>query len=73
MQESLFQYLLPVRGVHHVDQGDIVEMPGYGSPYRAVLHAMAVDGMYDTTPAIVTGLVLACLRRAASWRHNQSL
>jgi O-acetyl-ADP-ribose deacetylase (regulator of RNase III) len=63
MQESLFQYLA-VRGVRHVNQGDIVEMPGYGSPYRAVLHAVAVDGMYDTTPAIVTDLIVACLRRA---------
>ncbi|HEX3599593.1 MAG TPA: macro domain-containing protein [Lacipirellulaceae bacterium] len=64
MQENLFQFLAE-RGLRHVNQGDIVEMPACGSTYRAVLHAVAVDGTYDTTPAVVTDLVVACLRRAS--------
>src|SRR5215475_3687224 len=56
MQESLFQYLLD-RNKSHVEQGEVVAMEPCGSPYRAVLHAVAVDGLYDTTPEIVAAVI----------------
>jgi O-acetyl-ADP-ribose deacetylase (regulator of RNase III) len=65
MQAALERYLLD-RGVRHVEQGAVVEMPPCGSPYRAVLHAVAVDGFYDSSSEVVAGVVAASLRRAAA-------
>jgi O-acetyl-ADP-ribose deacetylase len=64
MQDALFQHLTE-RGTRHVNQGDLICMPPCGSPYRAVYHAVAVDGVYDSTPAIVSNLVAASLQRAS--------
>jgi O-acetyl-ADP-ribose deacetylase (regulator of RNase III) len=65
VQENLRQYLTD-RGVRYVPRGTVVETPPCGSPYRAVLHAVAVDGFYDTTPAVVGEVIRAGLRRAAA-------
>jgi O-acetyl-ADP-ribose deacetylase len=40
-------------------------MPPCGSPYRAVLHAVAVDGAYDTTPEILSGVLRRSLQTAS--------
>ncbi len=64
MQDALFRYLVE-RDLRHVERGTVVEMPPSGSPYGAVLHAVAVDGTYETTPTVVADLVEACLRRAS--------
>ena len=65
MQDALGQYLAD-RGVRHVPRGTVVEMPPCGSPYRAVLHAVAVDGFYATTPEVVGGVILDGLWRAGA-------
>src|SRR5262245_36582546 len=57
---------LAERGVRHVERGTVVEMPPCGSPYRAVLHAVAVDGFYDSSPQVVAEVIEASLRRAAA-------
>ena len=41
-------------------------MPPCGSPYRAVLHAVAIDGMYDSSAEIVAKTLAESLRQAAS-------
>jgi O-acetyl-ADP-ribose deacetylase (regulator of RNase III) len=64
MQEALQQYLLS-RGARHVERGDVVAMPPCGSPYLAVLHAVAVDGAYESSPAVVGEVVSESLRQAA--------
>lgn len=64
MQESLSSHLVE-RGVKHVDRGDLIEVPSCGTPYRVVLHAVAVDGFYDTTVEVVAELLRRSLRRAA--------
>ena len=64
MQDSLSGYLSE-QGVKHVERGDVIAMPSLGSPYRAVLHAVAVDGFYDTTIEVVTEVIRKCLRMAA--------
>lgn len=56
MQEALRAYLAE-RDVRHVPQGALVRMDPCGSPYRAVLHAVAVDGMYASSPEVITRLV----------------
>lgn len=65
MQEALQQYLVG-RGVRHVERGEVVAMPPCGSPYRAVLHAVAVDGAYGSSPDVVVAVVLESMRRAAA-------
>src|SRR4051812_22493006 len=60
MQEALLQHLAS-RGVRHLERGEVVTMPPCGSPYQAVLHAVAVDGVYDTTPEIVGEVVAESL------------
>jgi O-acetyl-ADP-ribose deacetylase (regulator of RNase III) len=65
MQEALQQYLAG-RGVRHAERGEVVAMPRCGSPYRAELHAGAVDGFYDSSSAIVAGVLAETLRQAAA-------
>lgn len=64
MQDALQQYL-SAQGKRHVEFGDIVQMPPCGSPYAAVLHAVAVDGAYNSSSAAITRVVTACLNAAA--------
>lgn len=64
MQAALDRYLLD-RTVRHVERGAVVEMPPCGSPYRAVLHAVAVDGFYSSSAEVVGEVVEASLLRAA--------
>jgi O-acetyl-ADP-ribose deacetylase (regulator of RNase III) len=42
MQQALFQSMAD-RNKRHVESGEVVTMEPFGSPYRAVLHAVAVD------------------------------
>jgi O-acetyl-ADP-ribose deacetylase (regulator of RNase III) len=65
MQDALDHYL-SAASVRHVPRGTIVEMPPCGSPYRAVFHAVAVDAMYESSPAIVATVMAESLRRAAA-------
>lgn len=60
MQDALTREL-SLRGVRHVPQGTVVPMLPFASPYRVVLHAVAVDGLYRSTPAIVTKVLAECL------------
>ena len=64
MQERLQRHLSNL-GVRHVPPGTLVEMPPCGSPYLAVLHAVAVDGAYHASAVIVCQLLAASVRAAA--------
>jgi len=66
MQKALFEHLAD-RNKRHVEQGEVITMEPYGSPYRAVLHAVAVDGLYDTTPERMATVVADSLRRASQF------
>ena len=70
MQEQL-QAHLDRLGVRHVPPETVVCMPPCNSPYHAVLHAVAVDGFYESSPAAITRVVrqimtIAVQRKAAS-------
>ena len=56
MQERLQAYL-EERGVRHVPPGTVVRMPPCGSDYVAVLHAVAVNAAYESSPELVTEVV----------------
>jgi O-acetyl-ADP-ribose deacetylase len=64
MQEALHAYLAK-RGIAHVSQGEIIAMPPCGSRYGAVLHAVAVDGAYDSSAEIVAQVISGALGCAA--------
>lgn len=65
MQEALHGYLAG-QGLHFVRRGSVIAMPPCGSPYRAVLHAVAIDAAYATSPEIITAVLAESLRLAAS-------
>ncbi len=65
MQDALHCYLAE-RNIRHVNRGDVIAMPPCGSPYRAVLHAVAVDGFYESSPEVVTAVIRESLRQSAT-------
>ena len=65
MQEAL-QCYLNERGIRHVERGDVISLPSCGSPYRAVLHAVAVNGFYESSPTVVAEILTESLRQAAA-------
>jgi O-acetyl-ADP-ribose deacetylase (regulator of RNase III) len=65
MQEELHR-LLAGRGLRCVPQGEVVACEPCGSPYRAVLHAVAVDCFYGSSPEVIRALVPRALSLAAS-------
>jgi len=67
MQERLHRHLKDL-GVRHVPRGTIVSVPPCGTPYRAVIHAVGVDGAYETSVEILREIVDRCLLEAA--RHR---
>lgn len=69
MQEALNDYLRE-RNIRHVPRGTIVAMPPCGGPYRAVLHAVAVDAMYESSPEIVATVISDALYRTVELRAH---
>lgn len=65
MQEELHG-LLAGRGLRSVPQGEVVPCGPCGTPYKAVLHAVAVDCFYDSSPQVVEAVVSRALALAAS-------
>ena len=65
MQRELHDYLAR-QNRKFARRGEVVETSPCGTPYKAVLHAVAVDGFYQSSPQIVTQLVRDCLDRAAA-------
>lgn len=49
----------------HVAPGTVVVAPSSGSPYRFVLHAVAVDAFYDTSAEIITQALEVALTEAS--------
>lgn len=64
MQEHLHRQLKDL-GVRHVPRGTIVPVPPCGTPYRTVIHAVGVDGAYETSVEILREIVERCLAEAA--------
>lgn len=64
MQEALHAWLAE-RDMRHVPPGTVVAMPPLGSPYRAVLHAVGMDAMYETSPKLVAEVIDKTLQIAA--------
>ena len=64
MHDALQAYLEST-GKRHVERGQIVKMLPHGSPYTNVLHAVAVDGLYESSSEVISQIVTRCLAWAA--------
>ena len=64
MQDELHQFLAR-SGKAFVQQGDVVACGPHGLPVKAVLHAVAVDAFYQSSPQIVRAVVEKSLKMAA--------
>ena len=64
MQRELHRWLAD-RNLRHAPPGTVVATGPHGLPHRAVLHAVAVDGFYDTTADCVRQCVADSLKMAA--------
>src|SRR5579871_3379930 len=64
-QEELHGYLHR-QARKYVAQGEVVQTLPHGLPFKAILHAVAIDGFYQTTPAIVRDVTDKCLHASAA-------
>lgn len=65
MQRELHEWL-ERQSRRFAERGEVVATSPCGTPYRAVLHAVAVNGFYESSPEIVRQVIRASLERAAS-------
>ena len=65
MQRELHDHLAR-NNLRFVQQGDVVQTAPHGLPCKAVLHAVAVNGFYETSEEVVSRVVERSLRIAAS-------
>src|SRR4051794_36392835 len=64
LQSELNEYL-ERQGRRFLDRGSVVVTEPPNTPYRAIIHAVAVNGFYESSPAVITGVTRAALRAAA--------
>ena len=64
MQGALLAHL-QTREPHCAQRGEIVVYSGPEMPYRAVLHAVAINGWYESSPEVITDIVRRALKMAA--------
>ena len=66
MQEAL-EKVVKQRIPHFIPQGEVIPFIAEFLPYRAILHAVAVDGWYDSSPLIIKETVTKALSMAAEF------
>lgn len=66
MQLALEQ-VVRQRTPHYLRPGEVVPYTDSALPYRAILHAVAIDAWYDSTPAIIEQTVATALTLAAEF------
>ena len=64
MQTALAQ-IVRERSPHYIPRGEVIAYSGDSLPYQAVLHAVAIDGWYDSSPQIIREIVDKSLGMAA--------
>lgn len=65
MQKELHGYLAD-RNLRFVQPGTVVPTSSCGTPFTAVLHAVAVDGFYQSSPSIIGRVVTTAFEMAAA-------
>src|SRR5262245_50553118 len=56
MQTAL-ERIVRQRTPHFLDRGEVIPYSDATLPYRAILHAVAVDGWYESTPQVIQQIV----------------
>lgn len=64
MQDELHAHLAARNG-RFVQRGEVVQSGPWGLPFKAVLHAVAVDGFYQTSVDVVSATISRSLEIAA--------
>jgi O-acetyl-ADP-ribose deacetylase len=64
MQTALHE-VVNKRTPRAVPRGEVIAYSGEEIPYQAVLHAVAVDGWYQSSPAVITDITRKSLQMAA--------
>ncbi len=65
MQERLHRFLAD-KHVKFVQRGEVVAMPPCGTHFNTVLHAVAIDAFYSSSPEVIQAVVTKALDAAAS-------
>lgn len=66
MQKSLHA-LLQNRSPRAAQRGEVIAYTGEEMPYKAVLHAVAIDGWYQSSPQVITDIIRKSLKTAAEF------
>jgi len=65
MQKELHEFLMQ-KGIRHVQPGSVIRTSGHGTHFSTVLHAVAIDGFYDSNPELIRTAVRKALEIAAA-------
>src|ERR1041385_366493 len=66
MQESLHE-VLSKRNPKFLKQGEVIAYSDNSIPYKVIIHAVAIDGWYDSKPEIIASITEKALSVAASY------
>jgi O-acetyl-ADP-ribose deacetylase (regulator of RNase III) len=64
MQAAL-QEILRKRESHFAQRGEVFPYIGAEVPYKVIIHAVAIDGWYQSAPQVITQVVRKSLQQAA--------
>ena len=59
--QDLLRSHLDAAGARYVPPGTVLSMPPCGSPYKVVMHAVAVDAFYDSSAELIAKIVVEVL------------
>jgi O-acetyl-ADP-ribose deacetylase (regulator of RNase III) len=70
MQQAL-EERLRMRLPHCAQRGEVISYGGPEMPYKVVLHAVAIDGWYESSPEIITEVVRRALHMAVEYKAKK--
>ena len=63
--------LVRERSPHYIPRGEVIDYSDDYLPYQSVLHAVAIDGWYDSSPQIIREIVAKSLSLAAGFKARR--
>ena len=70
MQEALHK-ITAARSPHYVSRGEVFPYTDGTLPYKAILHAVAVDSFYQSTPEVIENIVRSALQQAKGYQAKR--
>ena len=65
--QSALEQIVRARTPHFIPRGEVIPYTDPTLPYRAILHAVAIDGWYNSSPQIIEQTVTKSLNMAAGY------